>query len=307
MTTEGESESLTTALHDAAYRFEPPPHEYFRDRAVQRTRQIKRRRIIVGSTLTCLLTLGAAGTLSVTLAGHAPGDATAAGVPTTASVRTTPPASATASPSASVAEAGGVTQKQVLQALLSALPSSADALKTQSPEQGIAAPWATNPQVNSLTGHWYVAAGVSLKSSSATGASTVSVSAQHGLQTKTCAEAEAGSTVDTCTVSHVDGGTLILDETPHHPDRIWQYFWESPAGNEIDLSIGNDTVADFALDEQQVIDVLTDPVWGRIAAELPAPVCTGGKLTEVMPTVAPTSSPQINLTCSTDGKSYPMG
>ncbi|MBR7837460.1 hypothetical protein KDL01_29545 [Actinospica durhamensis] len=306
MTTDGESESLTTALHDAAYSFEPPPHAYFRDRAVQRTRQIKRRRIVVGSTLTCLLTLGV-GTLSITLTDHTPSDATAAGISTTASVRTMPPASAAASPGASPAVGGGVTQQQVLQALLSALPASADALKTQNPEQGIAAPWATGPQVNSQTGNWYVAGGASLKSSSATGASIVSISAQHGLQTKTCVEAEAGSTVDTCSVSHVDGGTLILDETPHHPDRIWEYFWQSPAGNEVDLSIGDDTVADFALTKQQVIDVLTDPVWGRIAAELPAPVCPGGKLTQVMPTVAPTSTPQINLTCSTDGKTYPMG
>jgi hypothetical protein len=305
MTTEREPDALAEALRDAAFSFEPPPPTYFHARAVRRTRQIKRRRAAMGGALACLLTLGAAGTLAVTLTGRAPREVTAAGPSATTQVHTAVAEETTPTPSASAtAGTGGVTEQEVLQAFLSALPSEADALQTQNPEQGVSAPWATGPQVNSLSGDWYVAAGASLKSSSAAGSSTVSLDAQRGVQTATCAEAVARDP-GTCTTSHVDGGTLILDKTPHHPDPIWDYSWISPAGNEVDLSIGDDSVSDFALTEQQVIGVLADPVWGGIAARLPAPVCVGGDLTETYATAAG-SNPAIELKCSLNGKLYPM-
>jgi hypothetical protein len=192
-----------------------------------------------------------------------------------------------------------------LQDFLRALPASADPL--QNPTGG-GAPSAYGPAVNGMSGDWYVSGGADLKSSSSTGWSGLTFSAAKGVQITTCAQAEAGSTVDHCSVTSVDGGTLILDKTVHNPaepnvNPIWQYYWFSPAGYEIGLSIGDESVSDFALTEQQSVAVITDPAWSGIVAQLGAPVCQGGTLTQVMPGSGdPAKGPEVK--CSTTGRIY---
>lgn len=294
-TAEGTPEALAEALRDTAFSFEPPPYERFHARAVQRSSQIKRRRATLGGALACLLVLATAGAVSAALTGHTPRDATTADTP--AATAPQPPASASA-------DLGSVTEQKVLQAFERMLPAGARIQQSKNPGRGSTSLWADGPLVNALTGNWYVAAGTSLEGASSAGFSTVSVAAQNGVQTATCAEASARNP-GSCTVGHTRGGTLILDKTPHRPDPIWDYSWLSPAGHEVDLSIGGVSPSDFALTEQQVIVILTDPAWDRITAELPAPVCVGGQLTQVTPPAASTT-PKLELECSLDAKTYPM-
>ena len=48
------------------------------------------------------------------------------------------------------------------------------------------------------------------------------------------------------------------------------HLWYGTAGYETMLSIGDDSVASFALTETQAEHVLTDPNWAGVAALLPA-------------------------------------
>jgi hypothetical protein len=281
-------ESIARALHEAAQGFEPPDHQLFHDRAALRVRQIKRRRAL-GGGLAGLVAAGAAGILAVGLLGGPNRPGTVA--PT-----------ATHTPN----NAGSVTPAEVLQTLLGSLPASA----VRIPDSQGDLQWADGPDVNKFNGDWYVSAGAILKSPSPTG-SSVSLTVMHGAQTTTCAEAEARSSMDTCGSSHLDGGTLITDEAGSDPsaplsEPTWQYYWLSPSGNEIDLSIVDVSVSDFALPQQAAIDVVTDPGWDRLADRLPGAVCRGGTLSELPSTGSTPFTDDAELRCSTDGRTYPM-
>lgn len=283
-------ESIARALHEAAQGFEPPDHRLLHDRAARRVRQIKRRRAL-GGGLAGLVAAGAAGILALGLVGGANRAGTAA--PTTPAA-THPP------------NAGSVTPTEVLQTFLGSLPASA----ARVPDAQGDLQWAYGPDVDKFNGDWYLSAGATLKSPSSTG-SSVSVTVMHGSQTTTCAEAEARSSTDTCTVSRVESGTLITDKASGDPsaplsEPTWQYYWLSPSGNEIDLSIVDASVSDFALSRQAVIDILADPGWDRLADRLPGAVCHGGTLTELPSTGSTPLTDDAELKCSTDGRTYPM-
>lgn len=311
MTVHDENESLGTALGQAASSVAAPRPEEMYERAVARGRQIKRRRSL-GTALGGVAGLGLAGALAFVLlpGGAAPtalapaGGSKAPALLKTVATRPAPTPSAT----------GGVFQPTTsalataaLQDFLHALPASADPL--QDPAHG-APPDSFGPAVNGETGNWYVSGDVDLKSPSSTGWSGITFSVTKGVQISTCAQAEAGSTVDRCTVTAVRGGTLILDKSVHNPaepdvNPIWQYYWFSSAGYEIGLSVGDVSVADFALSEQQAVAVVDDPVWAGIVGRLAAPVCQGGKLTQVLPGPGTTGfNPEVK--CSTTGQVYPM-
>lgn len=289
--TDERPEGLAEALREIAEQFEPPHHERLHDRARSRVRQIERRRRAAGASLAGLVVAGTIGALAFALPGGAGGRATAAGTA----------AASTAS------SAGDVTQAQVLQVLASALPANAVSVPNAQGESR----WADGPDVDGNNGDWYVSAGTTLKSSSPTG-STVSIMVMRGEQTTTCAEAEARSNMDTCAVSRFDGGTLILDESRHDPtvplsEPVWQYYWLSPAGNEIELSITDSSVSDFALAQEAALAVVTDRGWDGLADRLPAAVCRGGRLAEVPSTGAASPGGGVGLECDTDGEIYPVG
>lgn len=295
-----ERESFAAALHETAEGIETPLADSLYGDAVRRGRRIKRRRAM-GTGAAAVVAVGAAGALAAALStalAPAPAPGPAASVPK---------ATASPKPTATAHETSATSPAHVLQVFLQSLPKGADVLP--SPAHG-AAPDSSGPMVNELTGHWYVFAGASLKSPGAAGWSSISVDVQRGIQITDCTEAEAGSTTDTCTRTAYDGGELILDKTRHNPadassDPIWQYYWDSPAGYEVDLAIGDSTVADFALTEQQVLPMLTDPAWRTITAQLPSAVCTGGTLTTIMTGGTSATTPGPALKCSTDGKVYP--
>lgn len=287
-------ESIARALHEAALSFEPPDHQLFHDRAARRVRQIRRRRALGGG----LAGLAAAAVLALGLF-----------VAANRSGADTPTTSRTSTPTATPApDTGSVTPAEVLQTLLGSLPASV----TRIPDAQGDPQWADGPGVDKADGDWYVSAGTTLESPSATG-SSVSLTVMHGAQTTTCAEAEARSSTDTdtCTVGRIDGGTLITDKAGSDPsaplsEPTWQYYWLSPAGNEIDLSVTDASVSDFALAQQPAIDMLTDPGWDQLADRLPGAVCRGGTLTELPATGSTPLTGNAELECSTDGKTYPM-
>ncbi len=316
MTNDQEPESFSLALREAAYDFEPPNPERFHAQAVQRTRQIKRRRS-AGGALAGVVAVGVAGALAVTVSGRPSGGgvSAASGTPghpaAAASPADSPPRPKPSGSSSTNAD--GVTQGEVLQAFYDALPNGADVSRTQDPEAGVTAPGATTPLVNSLSGEWYVSITASLQKTGDSAFSSVEIAVTRGLPVQTCTEAEHGSSTDTCILNHVDGGTLILDESRHNPadptsDPIWEYYWLSPAGYEVDLSIGAGSVADFALAQQQASEILTSSVWAPIAENLPAPVCVGGNLSNAYPGAGTTSGGigKMEARCSTDGKLYPL-
>jgi hypothetical protein len=322
-------DGLGAALGHAALGLDAPRPEEMYSRAVVRGRQIKRRRVI-GATLSSTLGLGAAVAMAVVLipgqagparVAAAAGGQSASSSPTPAPGPSVSPSSGaipplpgggnTLGPTASLsapAFTGPTTSalsSETLAHFLNALPASADPL--QDPAHG-GAPSSWGPAVNAMSGDSYVGGSVDLKSPSSTGWSGVSFNLNEGVQISTCKEAEAGSTTDTCTVSKVGGGTLILDKTWHNPadpnnNPIWQYFWYSPSGYEVDLSIGDVSVSDFALTEQQTVAVLTEGFWAEVAGQLGAPVCPGGTMTQV---VSSTPGPLAGMEykCSTTGKIY---
>lgn len=309
MTNDQEPESFGLALREAAYDFEPPNPERFHTYAVTRTRQIKRRRS-AGGAFAGVVAVGVAGALAVTVSGRTAGAVSAAaGTPSHPAATASPGQSPPTAPD--TANPGSLTQGKVLQAFYAALPKGQDISLTQQPEAGVTAPDATTPLVNSLTGNWYVTVDVSLHNSGGSGYSSVELAVAHGVGVGDCTKAEAGSTTDACSVGRLDSGTFILDESRHDAadpasDPIWHYYWISPAGYEVDLTIGADSVSDFALTQQQVPGILTSPAWAPIAEALPAPVCVGGKLSQVYMSPDLASALHLELRCSTDGKLYPM-
>jgi hypothetical protein len=317
MTNDQEPESFSLALREAAYDFEPPNHEQFHSQAVTRTRQIKRRRS-AGGALAGVVAVGVAGALAVTVSGRPVGAVSAAadtpGHPAASSGESPPrpaPSGLRSVSSSGEANGGSLTESQVLQAFYAALPDGSGVSQTQNPEAGVTTPGATTPLVNSLTGYWYVTVDVSLRNSHGSGYSSVELVVTHGVGVGDCTTAEAGSTTDACIVDHVDSGTLILDESRHNASDpasapIWNYYWISPAGYEVDLTIGADSVSDFALTQQQASGILTSSAWAPIAEALPAAVCVGGKLAQVYMTPDLTSALHFELRCSTDGELYPM-
>lgn len=287
-------ESLVQALHEAAQGFEPPDHRLLHDRAARRVRQIRRRRAL-GGGLAGLAAAAVAGVLAVGLSAGGP-SRTGTAAPTTSPTRDATPAP----------DSGSVTPDQVIRMFLSSLPGSA----VRIPDAGDLQ-WADGPDVNPYNGDWYVSVGATLRSPSPTG-SSVSLTIMRGTQTTTCAEAEARSSMDTCTVGHVDGGTLLTDKAGSDPaaplvQPTWQYYWISPSGDEIDLSIVDASAADFALSPQATVSLVTDPGWERIAERLPDTVCRGGTLTELPATGSTPLTDDAQLRCSTDGRTYPMG
>ena len=179
----------------------------------------------------------------------------------------------------------------------------------QNPEGGVQ-PQAHGPSVDD-SGDWVVEADVSLRSSGSSGWSAVSVDAQRGTSIDDCAEAEnaGGWPTDTCRIEAAAGGTLIVDESAKDPSAgednpIWNYTWNSPSGYEVNLAIGDSSLAAFALTQPQIVSVLTDPGWRTLTGQLPAPVCVGGKMTQVPVTGGALGAPGIELKCSTTGKIY---
>lgn len=264
-----ERDSFAGLLREVGSHATAPDGEALYQGALHRGRRIRRRRAI-GTGAGSVLALGAAGALAFTFVPNPANPSTVAtagsshGTSPTAPVRTNPSANASAS--------ANLSDEALLNTFLQALPASADPL--QNPAGGTA-PGAIAPNTNRLSGYWEAGAAADLKSTSQSGWSAVSVNVERGIQITTCTEAEAGSTTDTCTVSALDGGTLILDKTWHNAadpgaDPIWQYFWYGTAGYETMLSIGDDSVASFALTEAQAEHVLTDPNWAGVAAQLPA-------------------------------------
>ena len=267
-----ERDSFAGLLREVGSHATAPDGEALYQGALNRGRRIRRRRAI-GAGAGSVLALGAAGALAFTFVPNPANPADPSTVATAGSSHgTSPTASVRTSPSADASASANLSDESLLNTFLQALPASADPLRN--PAGGTAAS-AFKPYVNQLSGNWEAGAQADLKSTSETGWSAVSVNVERGIQITTCAEAEAGSTTDTCTVSALDGGTLILDKTWHNPadpgaHPIWQYFWYSTAGYETMLSIGDDSVTSFALTEAQAEHVLTDPNWAAVAAQLPA-------------------------------------
>jgi hypothetical protein len=321
MTNDQEPESFSLALREAAYDFEPPHHERFHAQAVERTRQIRRRRS-AGGALAGVVAVGVAGALAVTVSGRpaggvsaasdTPGHAAAAASPADSPPRPTSAGSDSDSDFGS-ANADGVTQGEVLTAFYAAMPSGSDVSQTQDPETGVIAPGATAPVVNSLSGDWYVSINASLRDSGGSGYSLVEVAVTRGVDIDDCTKAEHGSTTDTCTVSSLDSGTLILDESRQNPADttsapIWSYHWDSPTGYEVDLTISAGTVSRFALTQQQVSAILTRSAWAQLAEALPVPICVGGTLSNTYPGSGSTSDGigKLQVQCSTNGEFFPL-
>jgi hypothetical protein len=300
MTMYEERESFAAVLHETADEIETPHAEALYGGAVRRGRQIRRRRTL-GASAAAVVAVAAAGALAAALAGGtASGGHAVASAPTT-EVR----GSGTPSPSPSATGSG--TGQAILRVLLDALPKSADVLAN--PEGGVQ-PQAHGPFVND-SGDWYVEADVSLRSTGSTGLSAVSVSAQRGASIEDCAAAEnaGGWPSDTCRIESADGGTLIIDESAKDPSAgednpIWNYTWNSQSGYEVNLTIGDSSLAAFALTQQQIVGVLTDPGWQTAAAQLSAPVCPGGRMTQVPSTGKLFAASGIALKCSTTGEVY---
>lgn len=152
MTNDQEPESFSLALHEAAFDFETPDHERFHAHAVQRTRQIKRRRA-TGGAFAGVVAVGVAGALAVTASGRPARSVSAASdtlshPAAAASPGASPPkpaSSASSSPTPGSTNAGSVTQSAVLQAFYEALPSGSDISRTQDPEAGVTAPGPPRP------------------------------------------------------------------------------------------------------------------------------------------------------------------
>ena len=280
MNEDKDKDSFAGLLREVGEHAATPDSEALYQGALHRGHRIRRRRAL-GAGAGSVLAIGAVGALAFTLV---PGSAGSSTVATAASSGTAPTATARANPgvsagasaststSASASARAGLSNESLVNTFLHALPTSADPLKDAS---GGTSTSAFPPYVNQLSGIWEAGAQADLKSTSQTGWSAVSFNVEHGIQITTCTEAEAGSTTDTCTVSALDSGTLILDKTWHNPadpgaHPIWQYFWYGPAGYETTLSIGDDSVASFALTETQAESVLTNLHWAGIAALLPA-------------------------------------
>jgi hypothetical protein len=300
MTMYEEREDFAAVLHETADGIETPRPEALYGGAVRRGRQIRRRRTL-GTGAAAVVAVAAAGALAAALTGGAPGGGHAVASAATTGVR----ASGAPSPSASATASG--TGQAILHLLLDALPKSADVL--QNAEGGVQ-PQAHGPFVND-SGDWYVEADVSLSSTGSSGSSAVSVNAQRGTSIEDCAEAEkaGGWPTDTCRIESAGGGTLIVDESAKDPSAgednpIWNYTWNSPSGYEVNLTIGDSSLAAFALTQQQIVKVLTDPSWRTATAQLPEPVCPGGSMTQVASPGGAFGAPGIALKCSTTGKVY---
>ena len=296
-----ERESFAAVLHETADEIETPHAEALYGGAVRRGRQIRRRRTL-GTSAAAVVAVAAAGALAAALTGGAAGGGHAVASAPTTGVRT----SGAPSPSATAATSGAA-EAAILHVFLDALPKSADVL--QNPEGGVQ-PQAHGPSVDD-SGDWVVEADVSLRSSGTSGWSAVSVDAQRGTSIDDCAEAEnaGGWSTDTCRIESADGGTLIIDESAKDPsvgenNPIWNYTWNSPSGYEVTLTIGDSSLAAFALTPSQILSVLTDPSWQTTTAQLPTPVCPGGKMTQVPATSGAFGAPGIALKCSTTGKIY---
>lgn len=296
--------SFADALHDAADVFAAPDTVSLYGAAVQRGRQIRRRR--AGAVLGGTVALGTTGVLAFALsaaASHGNAVATAnGGTPTAGGVA---PGPSYARPTAAPAiRPGGITGSVIQGALEYALPSSAQVIRTGGPGN-------VNVEVVDPDSHsWYVQTSVTIKSSGQLG-TLVAVTVTHTAGSDTCSALDQTSADGhgQCTRSTVDGGQLLDDVVPlgtGASDGVFEFFeWVSPAGYRTDLELQDDTVADFALTKAQAEALLTDQVFADVARALPADACLGGSFSQPVDPPTPGQSPLQHVRCSSDGNLYP--
>ncbi|QMU71436.1 hypothetical protein [Streptacidiphilus sp. P02-A3a] len=155
------------------------------------------------------------------------------------------------------------------------------------------------PQVEGLGGEW--GAEVETDLATANGESTTSLLVERIPSKDDYCSSNAGA-YDVCTVTSVDGGTMMVDKSWKDPETgtgnaIWTMVWNGPDGQSV--TFGEATGAPTqALTVPQVEALLTAPAWNRVWQALPA-TCPYGAMGDPHATGPEDAGGQEGLVCAT--------
>lgn len=286
MTDDEELERFAEAVRETARAAEPPDAESLYGGALRRGRRIRRNRAL-GTGAAAVVALGVAGAVTATLAMSGAGTADRAGsASASATVSVVASSSSSSCPVRTVpstlseqffedvpAAAECATTRQVMTDLLDVLPAGARV----SPNEWVGGPPAADLVTGRDGGAVVANALFLLESPGRTKESTVVFLAARSTLIADCDQVRkvTGLRIDECTTSAYHGGRFVSAEGPMvlengSPGLVRQVFWISPDGYEVSLSIMDDTQADFALTQPQMLAMLIDPAWRTITGELPA-------------------------------------